>query len=174
MTETKQESKHWVEAGGSVPKKANLIASARKVMDSMFWDAEEKKAEQLQVTITLTSLTSCMSKFEGRGLAWRRKKNHLSPGQCICSQKCVGNGKNCRIWGTICLAIPPILPIWHPQTSISSQTRRNLFLESASCPMKNLREVEINIWTAFQLSLQGRNTYIGEMLNQVCWTQGRL
>ena len=50
-------------------------------------------------------LTSWMWKFMRRGLAWRRK-NHLSPGQCICSQKCVGNDKTMGFWGMICLAIP--------------------------------------------------------------------
>lgn len=38
--ETKQQSKQWVEAGGSVPKKAKSIASAGKVMASVFWDAK--------------------------------------------------------------------------------------------------------------------------------------
>jgi histone-lysine N-methyltransferase SETMAR len=38
--ETKQQSKQWVEAGGSAPKKAKSIASAGKVMASVFWDAK--------------------------------------------------------------------------------------------------------------------------------------
>lgn len=38
--ETKQQSKQWVEVGGSAPKKAKSIASAGKVMASVFWDAK--------------------------------------------------------------------------------------------------------------------------------------
>lgn len=38
--ETKQQSKQWVEASSSVPKKAKLIASTKKVMVSVFWDAK--------------------------------------------------------------------------------------------------------------------------------------
>lgn len=36
-----QQSKQWMEADGSVPKKAKSIASARKVMTSLFWDTRE-------------------------------------------------------------------------------------------------------------------------------------
>jgi len=38
--ESKQHSKEWTEAGCSVPKKTRSIPSARKVMASVFWDAE--------------------------------------------------------------------------------------------------------------------------------------
>ena len=40
MPEITQKSKQWMEARGSAPKKAKLIASARKVMASVFWDAK--------------------------------------------------------------------------------------------------------------------------------------
>ena len=40
MPETKQQSKQWVEAGGSAPKKAKSIASIRKFMASVFLDAK--------------------------------------------------------------------------------------------------------------------------------------
>lgn len=38
--ESKQQSKQWVEAGGSAPKKAKTIASAGKIMASVFWDSK--------------------------------------------------------------------------------------------------------------------------------------
>jgi histone-lysine N-methyltransferase SETMAR len=38
--ESKQQSKHWTEAGCSAPKKTSLVLSAGKVMASVFWDAE--------------------------------------------------------------------------------------------------------------------------------------
>ena len=74
--ETKQQSKQWEEAGVSEPKKSKSIASAGKVMASVSWDAKGitlKKAKQLQANITLTFLTSWMSKFARRCLVWRRK-----------------------------------------------------------------------------------------------------
>lgn len=37
--ETKNQSKQWVEAGGSAPKKAKTVKSAGKVMATVFWDA---------------------------------------------------------------------------------------------------------------------------------------
>lgn len=37
--ETKVQSKQWVEAGGSAPKKAKTVPSAGKVMATVFWDA---------------------------------------------------------------------------------------------------------------------------------------
>ena len=40
MPETKKQLKQWVEAGGSVPKKAKSITSIWKVMASMFRDAK--------------------------------------------------------------------------------------------------------------------------------------
>lgn len=38
--ESKKQSKQWVEAGGSAPKKAKSVPSAGKVMASVFWDAK--------------------------------------------------------------------------------------------------------------------------------------
>jgi len=38
--ETKQQSKQWVEAGGSAPKKAKTDPSAGKVMATVFWDSQ--------------------------------------------------------------------------------------------------------------------------------------
>ena len=38
--ETKQQSKQWVEAGSSAPKKAKVVPSAGKVMATVFWDAK--------------------------------------------------------------------------------------------------------------------------------------
>jgi len=38
--ESKQQSKQWVEVGGSAPKKTKTIASAGKVMASVFWDSK--------------------------------------------------------------------------------------------------------------------------------------
>jgi [histone H3]-lysine36 N-dimethyltransferase SETMAR len=37
--ETKNQSKEWVEGGGSAPKKAKAVKSAGKVMATIFWDA---------------------------------------------------------------------------------------------------------------------------------------
>jgi hypothetical protein len=37
---SKQQSKQWMEVGCSAPKKTRSIPSARKVMASVFWDAE--------------------------------------------------------------------------------------------------------------------------------------
>jgi hypothetical protein len=38
--EPKEQSKQWTEAGCSAPKKTRSVPSARKVMASVFWDAE--------------------------------------------------------------------------------------------------------------------------------------
>jgi hypothetical protein len=38
--ESKQQSKHWTEAGCSAPMKTRLFPSAGKVIASVFWDAE--------------------------------------------------------------------------------------------------------------------------------------
>ena len=38
--ESKQQSKQWTEAGCSAPKKTRSVPSARKVLASVFWDAE--------------------------------------------------------------------------------------------------------------------------------------
>lgn len=38
--ETKEQSKQWLEAGSSAPKKAKAVLSAGKVMASVFWDAK--------------------------------------------------------------------------------------------------------------------------------------
>ena len=38
--ESKQQSKQWTEAGCSARKKTRSVSSARKVMASVFWDAE--------------------------------------------------------------------------------------------------------------------------------------
>ncbi|XP_036336279.1 histone-lysine N-methyltransferase SETMAR-like [Rhagoletis pomonella] len=38
--ESKEQSKQWVERGSSAPKKAKVVASAGKVMASIFWDAQ--------------------------------------------------------------------------------------------------------------------------------------
>ena len=38
--ETKQQSKQWVEAGGSAPKKTKSIASAGKFVANVFWDTK--------------------------------------------------------------------------------------------------------------------------------------
>jgi histone-lysine N-methyltransferase SETMAR len=38
--ESKQQSKQWIEAGCSAPKKTRSVPSAGKVMTSVFWDAE--------------------------------------------------------------------------------------------------------------------------------------
>jgi histone-lysine N-methyltransferase SETMAR len=38
--ESKQQSKHWTEAGCSAQKKTSSVPSAGKVMTSVFWDAE--------------------------------------------------------------------------------------------------------------------------------------
>jgi hypothetical protein len=37
--ETKQQSKQWIGAGESVPKKAKTVPSAGKVMAAVFWDS---------------------------------------------------------------------------------------------------------------------------------------
>ncbi|UYV81925.1 hypothetical protein LAZ67_21000150 [Cordylochernes scorpioides] len=73
MSETKQQSMHCMEAGGSVPKKEKLIASA-----GLFWIPKESLLEV---------------KIQEKRLGLRKKKNHLLLGQHTFSQKCVGNGK---------------------------------------------------------------------------------
>jgi histone-lysine N-methyltransferase SETMAR len=55
--ESKQQSKHWTEAGCSAPKKTRSVPSAGKVMALVFWDAEGilfimfKRVKQLQGNI---------------------------------------------------------------------------------------------------------------------------
>ena len=40
IPESKQQSKHWTEAGYSALKKTGSVPSAGKIMASVFWDAE--------------------------------------------------------------------------------------------------------------------------------------
>ena len=41
MPETKEQSKQWVEAGGSAPKKAKMVPLAGKVMATIFWNVHD-------------------------------------------------------------------------------------------------------------------------------------
>ncbi|GIY51588.1 hypothetical protein CDAR_365151 [Caerostris darwini] len=74
ITRAKQQSKQWVDAGGSAPKKAKSIASARKVVASVFWDAKGILLINYIAkgkTITgeyYSNLPSWMSKFARRDL----------------------------------------------------------------------------------------------------------
>ena len=76
--------------------------------DSVNW-LPWKKAEQLQANITVVFLTSWMSKFARRGLAWRRKRSPFTRATHLLIKVC-WQWESCRIWGGICSAIPPYSP----------------------------------------------------------------
>ena len=106
-------------------------------------------------------------------LTWRRKKSSFTRTTHLLT-KVFWQWENCGIWGMICSTILLILLIWHPQTSIYSQTWINLFLESTSRPMKEFRVIDEYFTSLSEFSLPRKNTDIGETLDQVCWSQGRL
>jgi histone-lysine N-methyltransferase SETMAR len=98
--ESKQQLKQWAEAGCSAPKKTVSFLSARKVMASVFWDAEGilsidylEKGNAITGEYYPNLLTRLDKKNHEKRLGLQKKKNHLSSGQCTCPQKCFGNGK---------------------------------------------------------------------------------
>ena len=97
--ESKQQSKQWTEAGCSAPKKTRSVPSARKVLASVFWDAEGILfINYLENGKTITGeyysniLTRLDEKIYEKRPGLQRKKSSLS-GQYSCPQKCFGNGK---------------------------------------------------------------------------------
>jgi histone-lysine N-methyltransferase SETMAR len=96
--ESNQQSKQWIEAG-SAPKKTRSVPSAGNVMASVFWNAagilfidylEKGK------TITREYYSNLLTRLDEKNCEKRpslQKKKNLSSGQCICPQKCFGNGK---------------------------------------------------------------------------------
>jgi len=98
--ESKQQSKQWTETGCSAPKKTRWVPSARKVMASVFWDAESilfidylEKGKTITGEYYSNLLTRPDEKIRDERPGLRKKKNHLSSGQCNRPQKCFGNGK---------------------------------------------------------------------------------
>jgi hypothetical protein len=98
--ESKQQSKHWTEAGRSAPEKTRLVPSAGKVMASVFWDAEGilfidylEKGKTITGEYYSNLLTKLDKEIHEKRSCLQKKKNHLPSGQCTRSQKCFGNGK---------------------------------------------------------------------------------
>lgn len=89
MPEMKQQSKLWVEAGGSAPKKVKAIASAGKVIARLFWDAKG-----ILLTVNLEKNRTIKGHYQSniidqleaknREACLEEEKNHHSP--------CVGDG----------------------------------------------------------------------------------
>jgi len=97
--ESKQQSKQWTEAGCSAPKKTRSVPSARKVMASVFWDAESilfidyfEKGKTITGEYYSSLLTRLDEKIREKKPGLQKKKTHSS-GQCTRPQKCFGNGK---------------------------------------------------------------------------------
>jgi hypothetical protein len=97
--EFKQQSKQCTEAGCSAPKKTTLVPSVGKVMASVFWNAEGilfidylEKGKTITREYYSNLLTRLDKKISEKDPVCKRK-NHFSSGQCICPQKCFGNGK---------------------------------------------------------------------------------
>jgi hypothetical protein len=81
--ETKQQSKQWTEVGCSAPKKISSVPSARKVMASVFWDAEGilfidylKKSQTITGKYYFNLLTRLDKKIREKRPGLKRK-NHL-------------------------------------------------------------------------------------------------
>jgi hypothetical protein len=98
--ESKEQSEQWTEAGCSAPKETRSVPSAGKVMASVFWDAEGILfIDYLEKGKTITRedysnlLTRLYEKIREKSSGKKKKKNHLSSGQCTRPQKCFGNGK---------------------------------------------------------------------------------
>jgi hypothetical protein len=97
--ESRQQSKHWTEAGCSAPKKTRSVPSAGKVMALVFWDAEGILCiDYLEKgkTITREYYSNLLTRLDEKICEKKldlQKKNHLSSGQCTCPQKCFGSGK---------------------------------------------------------------------------------
>jgi hypothetical protein len=98
--ESKQQSKHWTEAGCSAPNKTGSVPSAGKVMASVFWDAEGilfidylEKGKTITREYYSSLLTRLDEKIPEKRPGLQKKKNHLSSGQCTRPQKCFGSGK---------------------------------------------------------------------------------
>jgi histone-lysine N-methyltransferase SETMAR len=97
--ESKQQSKQWTEASCSVPKKTRSVPSARKVMATVFWDAEGiffidclEKSKTITGEYYSNVLSRLGEKIREKRSSLQKKKN-LSSGQCTRPQKCFGNGK---------------------------------------------------------------------------------
>jgi len=97
--ESKQQSKQWTETGCSAPKKTRSVPSARKVMASVFWDAESilfidyfEKGKTITGEYYSSLLTRLDEKIREKKPGLQKKKTHSS-GQCTRPQKCFGNGK---------------------------------------------------------------------------------
>jgi len=99
--ELKQQSKQWTKASCSAPKKTRSVPSAGKFMASVFWDAEGIlfiDCLENGKTITGEYYSNLLSRLdekirEKRPGLQKKKKNHLSSGQCTRPRKCFGNGK---------------------------------------------------------------------------------
>jgi histone-lysine N-methyltransferase SETMAR len=97
--ESKHQSKQWIEACCSAPKKTRSVPSAGKVMASVFWDAEGilfidyfEKGKTITREYYSNLLTRKKEKFVRKDPLCKRK-NHLSSGQCTRPRKCFGNAK---------------------------------------------------------------------------------
>ncbi|GIX81116.1 hypothetical protein CDAR_64801 [Caerostris darwini] len=99
--ETKPQTKRWVEAGSSAAKKAKSIASAGKIMASVFWVAKEIL---LNDYLAKAFIPGCQN---SREKAWTEEKGNLSlcKGQRTYAQGCVHDGKTAGFGVTICSAI---------------------------------------------------------------------
>jgi len=98
--ESKQQSKQWIEANCSGPKKTRSVPSAGRVMASVFWNAEGilfidylEKGKKITGEYYSNLLTQLDKKIREKRPGLQKKKNHLSSRQCTSSQKCFGNGK---------------------------------------------------------------------------------
>jgi hypothetical protein len=87
--------------GCLAPKKTSSVPSAVKVMTSVFWDAKGIlffDCLENGKTITGEYYSNLLARLDGkirekRPSLQKKKKNHLSSGQCTHQQKCFGNGK---------------------------------------------------------------------------------
>ncbi|UYV72366.1 hypothetical protein LAZ67_9002791 [Cordylochernes scorpioides] len=90
---------HWVEVGGSAPKKAKSIASTGKNMASVFWHVKDillidylEKGRPITGKYYYILLDHLDVKIREKRPDLRKEKNHLSLAQRTCSQKFLCNG----------------------------------------------------------------------------------
>lgn len=90
--ETSQQSKQWLEAGGTASKCPKTQYSAGKVMATVFWDVRgiiHIVYSEKEKTINAQHYSDLLDRFDADLKAKRQyfaKKNYFSPKQCTSSQ----------------------------------------------------------------------------------------
>lgn len=126
--ETKEQSKQWTFPGERAPKKAKTVASAGKVMATVFWDSKGViHVDYLEKGKTITGLyyAELLQRFDGE---LQKKRPHFAKKKCFFTMTTrrlthqPSSRPNCWNYATNCCPIHPILQIWPRATTFCFQT----------------------------------------------------